>query len=497
MSEPKLIIYLLFIFCTAILCGQTNYDVQWRMGQRANIALCFEENELRVESLAALDSFDFGGTVACISDDSGVFQFYSNGCDIYSGNNTPMENGDMTSPGVVEDVFCSVVGDNPIPQGGLILPIPSKNNEYYVLNYDLQLVNYFDTLEAWDPQNLLLHKVDMNLNNGDGTVVSKNEAIIHDDLALARGQLQAVKHANGIDWWVIVPKAASNCYHLILLDEDGVREEKTICSGEPWNAFGGVGQAVFSPDGTRYVRANPWNGINIFDFDRCNGELSNPIVFPFAESGFQGAGVAISPNGNLLYVTRLDKIFQFDLLSEDVENSKILIDTLGPNLPSFAASMFLCQLAPDDKIYIGGTGSHSFLHVINSPNERGLACDFRENGIVLPDLNFVGIPNFPNYDLGASSDYCEPLSTSIFESSLVTGHLEISPNPAKESVLLYAGGETISSYSIYSIHGAELISAEVQGYKQNVDISALPSGAYIVLARLSNGYQQVGKLVKE
>ncbi len=497
MNKLSLLTNMLLISCISILSSQTNYDIQWRMGQSANIALCFEENELQVKSLVASDSFDLRGTAMGISDKNGVFQFYSNGCDIISANNSSLVNGEGISPGVVEDVFCNSVNANPIPQGGLIIPVPSKNNEYYVINYDLQLVNYFDTLEAWDPQNLLLHRVDMDLNNGDGAVVSKNEAVIHDDLALARGQLQAVKHANGIDWWVMVPKAASNCYHLILLTAEGVREEKIICSGEAWNAFSGTGQAVFSQDGTKYVRANPWNGINIFDFDRCSGELSNPIVFPFTETGFQGVGVAISPNGNLLYVTRLDKIFQFDLLAEDVENSKVLIDTLGPNLPSFAASMFLCQLAPDDKIYIAGTGSHSFLHVINSPNERGLACDFRQNGIVLPDLNFVGIPNFPNYDLGASSEYCEPLSTSIFDSALVTGHLDISPNPAIQSVVLNIEGETISSYSIYSIHGAELISVEEEGIKLNVDISALPSGAYIVLARLLSGYQQVGKLVKE
>lgn len=496
MNNILLIPILLFCFI-AKLIGQSNYDKTWRLGQGPQFEMVFEQDGLMLRSILGSNSIGFRGTVSCISDESGKLQFYSNGCDIYSASNMLMENGDMISPGFVEDIFCNSVNSNPIPQGGFILPIPNKNNQYYALNYDLQLVEYFDKRETLDPQRLLLHKVDMNLNNGEGAVISKNEVVIEDDLALVRGQLQAVKHGNGIDWWVMAPKSASNCYQLVLLGSDGVIEEKTTCSGELWNTIGGTGQAVFSQDGSRYVRANPWNGIHIFDFDRCSGELFNPIVFPFSETGFTAAGVSISPDGNLLYVTRLNKIFQFDLQAEDIENSKILIDTLGTNLPSFSAAMYLCQLGPDDKIYISGTGTHTFFHVINAPNERGLACDFIQNGIELPERNFGGIPNFPNYDLGPSTTYCEPLSTNVLDKSILTRTLDIFPNPTNQKIVLFAEEEIISSYAIYSILGTELIKSDASGSRLEVDVSVLSPGAYIISAQLTNGNFSIGKLIKE
>jgi hypothetical protein len=58
------------------------------------------------------------------------------------------------------------------------------------------------------------------------------------------------------------------------------------------------------------------------------------------------------------------------------------------------------QLAPDGKIYSSSTNSVSSLHVIHSPDEPGLACQYQQHGIELPTRNTFSMPTFPNYRLG-------------------------------------------------------------------------------------------------
>ena len=40
--------------------------------------------------------------------------------------------------------------------------------------------------------------------------------------SLEFGQVAAVKHANGRDWWVLVPESHSNRYYTMLLDPTGL-----------------------------------------------------------------------------------------------------------------------------------------------------------------------------------------------------------------------------------------------------------------------------------
>ena len=117
----------------------------------------------------------------------------------------------------------------------------------------------------------------MNLNNGLGEMVEKNTLILQD--TFSDGYLQAIQHANGRDWWVIAPKAVSNCYHKLLLDSAGLHYVEKQCIGNVWDYRDWAGQAVFSPDGAKYIRYNVvYLGLDqyldIFDFDRCTATLS-------------------------------------------------------------------------------------------------------------------------------------------------------------------------------------------------------------------------------
>jgi hypothetical protein len=80
-------------------------------------------------------------------------------------------------------------------------------------------------------------------------VVSKNQIAVQD--TFARGNIQAIKHKNGVDWWINTPKSHSNCYFLTLVNAQGVQPAQIKCEGTIWNDKDSQGQAVFSPNGKK------------------------------------------------------------------------------------------------------------------------------------------------------------------------------------------------------------------------------------------------------
>ncbi|MEL6868041.1 MAG: T9SS type A sorting domain-containing protein, partial [Bacteroidota bacterium] len=177
------------------------------------------------------------------------------------------------------------------------------------------------------------------------------------------------------------------------------------------------GQSVFSPKGKKYARYSSLTGIFIYDFDRCEGLLSNPLLIDGRDINSFTYGAAISPNSRFLYTTQNTKVFQFDLTADDIEASEVQIaeydDYANPNPTYFG---FL-QLAPDNKIYGTGSQLFPFLHVIHQPNEKGLACQFEQRGLTLPTDNDASLPNFPHFRPDNANDHCRQLPELILDAS--------------------------------------------------------------------------------
>src|SRR5690606_1796319 len=167
-------------------------------------------------------------------------------------------------------------------------------------------------------------------------------------------------------------------------------------------------QVVFTPDANKYIRVNPFNGLNIFDFDNEKGELSNPIVIDFPNDTFYYAGASASANSRFLYISARTKLYQFDLQAVDIAASKTLIGVWDGFDDPYPIIFYYSALAPDNKIYISGTSSHKYLHVIHKPDSLGLACEFEQRGIELPSYNFATIPNFPHYRSQPTAVDCDP-----------------------------------------------------------------------------------------
>jgi PKD domain len=241
--------------------------------------------------------------------------------------------------------------------------------------------------------------IDQTGNNGLGAVIEKNILLVSDTLANAG--LTATKHANGRDWWIVVPEIVSNRYHTLLITQDTIFQLFSQPIGVVWPPFTDItSQAVFLNDGSKYLRFSDEVGLQIFDFDRCSGLFSNPelINFDFDEGYF--SGLAASRSSRFVYVSDRLNLYQYDLRSTDIESTKTIIDTYDNFTNPYACDFFNPQLAPDGKIYLGTWGGCKNLHVIKHPERKGLACDFQQHGITLNTFHVGGLPNNPNYRLG-------------------------------------------------------------------------------------------------
>lgn len=474
---------------------QSDYDFNWMLGQNGDIQLSFPDNEVVIDSITNPVGINFAGFSITLSDKDGDLIFYSNGCDIINDSHEFMPNGNAISPGIIQDFYCSSqFSNNPIPQGGIAIPRPGYTNQFYLFHLNMEPVEYPDGHSTIDPTLLWYELIEAG-PQGNAVVKEKNIPVLDEDSVYARGQLAAVRHANGIDWWLVVPFSNSKCYNLILISQDNITTKKS-CTGVDWNYFHGSGQASFSPNGEYYARVNPNNGVHIFSFDRCEGKFNFIESIPFNNTKFNSAGLSFSPNSEYLYVTKSDRLIQYNIQSTPIFSSGILIDSLDENnSQEFGASMFLCQLTPHNNIFISGTSSHKFLHIIENPDSMGIACDLKINELELPYLNFVGLPNFPNFNLGAAKMQCDTTLNVLEETSKSLPEINIIPNPSRT-------GQIKINFSNKDIFNACIIDLTGMTVNNNVNVLDnstidlnLPPGIYFLLLQTESNKFYIEKFI--
>jgi hypothetical protein len=382
------------------------HDYQWLLGQRSQTNIIYSGTTIDFNTTPPDIYYEFRGMTysqanASICDTAGNLLFYTNGIFIANALHEPMENGTGLAVGP-EGVLNHGLSGYILTQGTLILPLPEYDNLYYLLHADKYLTSNQSSLQS---SNLFFSIVDMTLQGGLGEVITKNNSFLSD--ALDMGRLTATKHANGRDWWLLTRRYGTNEYYQILLDykDLSIQGIQSVGVSIPSNS---IGQATFSPDGTKYASVHLTGSagdpiyVSIYDFDRCSGELSRPIQFTYADTAWAG-GIAISPNSRFLYVSSFRYVYQYDLHASDIEASRITVAEWDgfhdPLHPALATRFYLAQLGPDDKIYINTSSGTRYLHVINQPDSLGLACDLCQHCVEMPSINNFSLPNFPNYRL--------------------------------------------------------------------------------------------------
>ncbi|MFN8143801.1 MAG: T9SS type A sorting domain-containing protein [Bacteroidia bacterium] len=442
---------------------------------------------------------NFRMTSSCISDSLGQLLFYTNGGYIANRNNDTMLNGDDINPGNYANDWKS--RGFRITQGALTIPIPGNSTGYYLFHetiYEIEItfMNYI-----YQPKELYCTKIDMTLDSGKGAVVYKNVPVISDTLLV--GGITACKHANGRDWWLICHRYDSDIWYTLLITPYGI-DGPFVQHAGPYIYQGGNGQSVFSPDGSKFVRNTATENLDIYDFDRCDGLLSNWVHIDFQDTT-NDAGASISPNSRYLYTSEYPRVYQFDLQSTNIGAS---IDTIATYdgfydpIPLFETSMYLHHLANDGKIYINTGTSTQWMHIINHPDSAGLACDLQQHSFKLPTVNAFTIPNYPNFFLGAEGGtICDSLITGIPGAVPHTeAELFLFPNPVRN--LLYVTTGRSSAFNEIRVFNLfeQIIQApihEIQnGAYQEINTSSLTPGVYL-LELISGKGKAVRRFVKE
>ena len=387
-----------------------------------------------------------------------------------------MENGD------------SLQGYPWVGQGSMIIPMPGDSMKYYL---------FTGNRTGSMGNNMYYNIIDMSYNGGLGKVVSKNNLLLAD---YVNEKLNATKHANGRDWWVVVMSSNTDqLYHKFLITPSGIQGpfDQLIGSIDNPNKF--FGQMIFSKDGNKLVVASYNSVLDVFDFDRCTGDLFNYQAAgePTTVSTNRYYGCSISANEEVLYASSWEyefkNVYQFDLLASNIHATKQTIISY----PDTGQLKYLyfgeILLGPDDRIYLTkgdnfqGPFSNTYythhMDVILNPDNLGVNCNYQQSYFDLGNgRTIIGLPTMVNYNLGpVIGSICDSLSTGIQEQESGEKAIQFYPNPFTKELSVHSVYPINILLKLYNELGELVYSKKING-NETIDVGFLPSGNYFIEA---------------
>ena len=494
---------IVFALILPLFCTAQNRNSVWCFGDSAGIDFGTGT------PIAIPSSVISRGSCVSISDTSGDLLFYAftragiagNSGRVYNKNHVLMDNGDsLLGQGWYQEL--------------VIVPDPAADSSFYI--FSIGVTNS-------SSPGLFYSKVVFSNNNINGIVTQKNIQLQSFKMVDC---INAVKHGNGRDWWVIFrksdfPSSSNNDFYTYLITPTGIQNVSIQSIGA--QNITNLGHIAFTSDGTRMVFTNLNGVIDLFNFDRCTGLLSNSISI---ESGVTSPpepfywSCEFSPDASKLYVTASETItylFQFDLNNSNIASTK---DTLWTLLfPEYAGGGL--KRAPDDKIYLSTWYYDGFntpypypdtvynmynmnLSVINSPDSLGAACDFQPYSFYLGGRRaYLGLPNNPDYELGPLvGSPCDTLvSISEPQPTIINPQLHIYFHPQWQTAFINASNltGTKGTMEIIDTQGKLVHREDMQitnGYfTRNFNMTGMADGMYFVNL-ISSGQRLSGMLVK-
>lgn len=475
----SLIVILLFVFIQNNY-GQ-EYDRCWPLGttdwfypnHQGN--LVFTGNTVRIDTVYR--NIKFAQSCASISDSLGNMRFFGNGCVLGNTNSDTMYNGSDLNPGTCPATTCGIQG-NSVAQGNLIIPDPFDPNLFILFH------EACDDGTRFSPTKLYMSKIDMRLDSGRGGVTIKNNILFLD--SLCDGSLTAVKHADGRAWWVLVHEKYNNTFVRFLFDSLGY-------TGPFFQNIGPVfdddshGNSKFSPDGNWYATSTQLGGIDLYNFNRCTGLLSNRTYLDFPDSVWYNP-VEFSPNSTRLYADYLLFVSQFDLTVPNISASIQTVAIYDGFIANTATTQFwMPQLAPNGKIYISTLPGTSFMHVINDPDSLGISCNLIQHAINFPVSANISVPNFPNYRLGpVDSTYCDSLS-AVEDLQINESAVLIFPNPASENISIRCEKRNEQVRDVFVFDSIGKMISDLKISENTIDVLDFVEGIYFVIIETNRG----------
>jgi hypothetical protein len=433
----------------------------------------------------------FNGTQATISDAQGNFLMSSNGVWIANANNDTMLNGDSLNPGSNVNSWPNGILNT---YANIILPYPGDSAKYILFHHtDTVYGNTYITKE------LFYSIIDITLDSGKGVVISKNQIALQDTLSWG---IAACKHANGIDWWVVVKKDNDDQILTLLLSKNGV-SNYTIqkLNYLPYH-LENINQLTFSQKGDKIIFTTYDNptlkncSLVICDFNRCTGIFSNTTLIPLSNNLYLW-GLAFSASGNYAYACSSQNIFQVNTTTLQVD-TVAWYDGFSFPLPGAATTFWNMYLAANGKIYITSGNGVQHLHEMNYPDSAGLKCDVQQHSIFMGIWHFRTVPNHPNYYLGCDTTLGCGCATGVQENYALK-KLNIYPNPSNGNFNIgYDAMPTNSVLTVYDISGKKVYEQNLPAWSNEQSIricspSGVGGGMYMVT--VTSGEKKVGRKI--
>lgn len=310
---------------------------------------------------AAISSPVSTGEGSAVLSCGGTVRLSTDGMTVYDASSNPMPNG------------TGLIASPSTTQSSLIVPRPGS-----------QEMVVFTLMDLGSTGELSYSVVDMTLNGGLGDVDPQRKNVTLSPGTAFTEKMTSVRHANGVDTWVIVHVYGTDEFQAYLVSAQGVTGPVSSFAGPAYNFWEGWGQLKASPDGN--LLASPTNSaLELYSFNRATGQASG-LISPAAPCMFYG--VEFSPNGGQLYGSCYygGAVYQYSLatLTEAaITASEIQLGQL-PN----GGSM---QRGPDGRIYIAS--SQNELSTIAQPNVAGPGAGFMPGSVPLTASSLLGLPN--------------------------------------------------------------------------------------------------------
>jgi hypothetical protein len=386
----KNIISIILCISASINIFAQNESAKWYFGE--NAALDFMTNPPTVINNSAMHAYDGCSSMA---DVSGNLLFYTDGIKVWNKQHVIMPNGILAFAGSPNNAY------------PLIIKQPGNSSLYYIFRA-LPAPHVTNWPVPPITSGLYYSVVDMSLASGMGSVTVNNMLVYTAPFYLSTtGQLHATKHANGVDFWIMIHDYPNNNFRAYLLSSTGLNPAAVVSSSTGLSYQGGSeGYLKFSPTGQKLCISVSYAGIELYDFNTNSGLVSNPITLLSNGLEQNYLGCEFSSDGTKLYAghsisgSTNSKLIQWDLSAGTA--SAILSSSVHILSPALVpASM---QLAPNGKIYIATFGSQS-LSVINNPNATGNNCNLAVGGqpiaaainSTLNSYSRSGLPNMISY----------------------------------------------------------------------------------------------------
>jgi len=344
------------------------------------------------------------------------------------------------------------------------------------------------------------------LDNENQSLISQNNTVL--DVPTNYGNMQACRHGNGRDWWIIKSGIRENKFFIGLLDPSGIEMEEITISGIP-NRTQGNTFSQFSFDGTRFVHYTcfPNRIIYTYDFDRCSGHLSNMQMHDLSDSLRAGDlnAFALSPDGDIAYIKKGGYISEPQqvqgLLQYQFSTGQYYYATEFASAPFLEPNgkRMLIQTATN----IGQPNINFYLSEITEPNLFGSSCNIQLHKYSIQNnATFIMPSNYANFKLGAlSGSICDSLNTGIqLNTSNSNIRFKIFPNPVESSLTIEQDIPINYEVIISDMLGRTQWKGQIHNQKTILsnEITDLSQGIYwIEIQDLKTGNRSGKKFIKQ